>query len=56
AIFNNEQLAAMVTGGVSSTKDLAAIPGVGPARMERYAAAFLDRLAAARQAPVAEEA
>ena len=47
AVFTNEQLAAMVTGHVADEAGLAAIDGVGPARVERYGARFL---AALRQA------
>jgi superfamily II DNA helicase RecQ len=45
AIFTNEQLAAMVTGKVSSLSDLGKIDGVGDARQDKYGRAFLDLLA-----------
>lgn len=41
ALFTNEQLAAMVQRQASSDADLAAISGVGKARIEKYGAAFL---------------
>jgi superfamily II DNA helicase RecQ len=43
-IFTNEQLAAMVTGKCDSLSALAAIAGVGAARIEKYGAAFLQAL------------
>lgn len=45
AVFSNEQLAAMATQRVASRSALAAIEGVGPARVEKYAAAVLACLA-----------
>lgn len=45
-IFTNEQLAEMVTGKVSSRAGLEKIPGVGSAKMEKYADLFLQPLAA----------
>ena len=44
AVFSNEQLAEMVRRGVESAAALGAIEGVGPARVERYGAAVLERL------------
>ena len=44
AVFTNEQLAAMVTGRVADEAGLAAIDGVGPARVERYGARFVAAL------------
>jgi superfamily II DNA helicase RecQ len=44
ALFNNEQLAEMVRRQVSSLTALGAIDGVGPARLEKYGAAFLEVL------------
>ena len=41
AVFSNEQLAAMVRGRVLTATALAAIDGVGEARVKRYAASFL---------------
>lgn len=41
ALFTNEQLAAMVQRKVSSAADLAGIEGVGKARVEKFASAFL---------------
>ena len=41
ALFTNEQLAAMVTGRVTTAAALEAIDGVGPARLEKYGEAFL---------------
>lgn len=43
-VFNNEQLAEMVRRPVRTRAQLAAIPGVGPARVEKYGAAFLEAL------------
>jgi superfamily II DNA helicase RecQ len=44
ALFTNEQLAAMVQQRVTSLKGLEEIPGVGPARVSKYGAAFLEIL------------
>ncbi|MEZ5084652.1 MAG: HRDC domain-containing protein, partial [Bacteroidales bacterium] len=44
AIFSNEQLAEMVRRRVVSTKGLRDIDGIGDARIERYAEAFLALL------------
>ena len=44
AIFTNEQLAAAVTGKVSSHKALTGIKGIGKARIEKYGKAFLEIL------------
>jgi len=44
AVFNNAQLAAMVTGDVRTRAALARIPGVGPARVKKYGATFLKHL------------
>ncbi|MEN8197428.1 MAG: HRDC domain-containing protein [Pseudomonadota bacterium] len=41
ALFNNEQLAAMVQGRVTSGSALSNISGVGAARVEKYGEAFL---------------
>lgn len=46
ALFTNEQLAAMVQQSVRTTQELAAMEGVGPARVEKYGAAFLEVLRA----------
>jgi superfamily II DNA helicase RecQ len=46
AVFSNEQLAAMVQGRVTTAAALAAIEGVGEARMRRYAELFLPLLQA----------
>lgn len=45
AIFKNQQLADMVTGRLTTAAQIAKIPGVGPARTEKYAARFLEILA-----------
>jgi superfamily II DNA helicase RecQ len=50
AVFTNEQLAAIVRERVDTLEALGRIDGVGPARIERYGAAFLEALAAARGA------
>jgi len=44
AVFNNEQLAEMVRRRVSSKAELAAIEGVGKARVERYGDPFIEAL------------
>jgi hypothetical protein len=44
ALFTNEQMAAMVQGRVSTREALKALPGVGDARIDKYADAFLDLL------------
>lgn len=46
ALFTNEQLAAMVRQGMRTAEDLAQLEGVGPARVEKYGAAFLEVLRA----------
>lgn len=43
-VFGNEQLAAMVTGRVTTMQGIEAIPGVGPAKATRYAAPMLEVL------------
>jgi len=53
AVFTNEQLAALVTGRVHSVEAMARIEGIGPARVERYASAFLPVL---REATIAAKA
>ncbi len=47
ALFTNEQLAAMVTSKARSRADLEKLPGVGPARIAKYAKPFLEVLLAA---------
>lgn len=44
AVFSNEQLAEIVRQRVDSATALAAIEGIGPARVERYGVAVLERL------------
>jgi len=44
ALFTNEQLAAMVQRKASTAAELAEIEGVGKARVDKYAAAFLEVL------------
>jgi superfamily II DNA helicase RecQ len=44
SIFNNEQLAAMVTGKVDSLASMQTIAGVGEARVSKYGEAFLNEL------------
>jgi superfamily II DNA helicase RecQ len=41
ALFTNEQLAAMVRQQIRTKADMGKIEGVGPARLEKYAEAFL---------------
>ncbi len=48
AIFNNEQLAAMVQQKISTSQDLSRLAGVGPSKVSKYGPAFLERLAAAQ--------
>ena len=45
AVFTNEQLAEMVRQRVATAAALAAIAGVGEARLARYGPAFVDLLA-----------
>ena len=56
AVFSNEQLAEMVRQQVYSRAGLAAIDGVGPARVARYADAMLACLKALADAPAAPAA
>jgi len=56
ALFSNEQLAAMVQGRVTDKAALRAIPGIGDARIERYADAFLAILCEAPAAAPAPDA
>lgn len=44
AVFNNEQLATMVTKRTITIAAFKAIEGIGPARIDRYAAPFIARL------------
>jgi len=46
AVFNNEQLAAIVTGRVTSKDALAAIDGVGQARVDKYGERFIAMMRA----------
>lgn len=46
-IFTNEQLAAMVQQQIGTAAELGQLSGVGPARIEKYGAAFLEHLTAA---------
>jgi superfamily II DNA helicase RecQ len=48
ALFTNEQLAEIVQRRVASAAELRDVPGVGEARVEKYGAAFLPILQAAR--------
>lgn len=50
-VFDNEQLATMVTSKANTRAAIAAIPGVGEARVEKYADSVLAILAAVRSAP-----
>ena len=45
AVFKNEQLAAMVKGGIDSLSALGEIPGVGTARAAKYGRPFLALIA-----------
>ncbi len=53
AVFNNEQLAAIVTAGVKSLAELQQIDGIGPARIDKYGAAVLACLQARRAVQLA---
>ena len=44
ALFNNDQLAAMVRTKVRTKEDMGRIDGVGPGRIEKYAESFLEVL------------
>ncbi len=44
SVFTNEQLAALVTQRVVTVEAMAAIPGIGKSRIERYAKDFLPLL------------
>jgi superfamily II DNA helicase RecQ len=44
AVFNNDQLAAMIKSKASTLKDLAVIPGIGESRIKQYGGQFLDLL------------
>ncbi len=50
-VFTNEQLATMVTEQVRDKAGIAAIPGIGPARLEKYAAEFLTALVDLQTSP-----
>ena len=50
-VFTNEQLAAMVTGRVTSPGALRNIDGVGEVRAAKYGGLFLERLRSALCAP-----
>jgi superfamily II DNA helicase RecQ len=43
-VFTNEQLAGMVQSGVQSLSEMGQIPGVGKARIDKYAKSFLGIL------------
>jgi superfamily II DNA helicase RecQ len=43
-LFNNAQLAAMIQQRISEVSDLAAIPGVGKAKIEKYGPLFVERV------------
>ena len=47
ALFTNEQLAQMAQQRVTTQAQLAALDGVGPARIEKYGEAFLNLLLSA---------
>ena len=44
SVFTNEQLSALVTQRVTTVEAMAAIPGIGKSRIERYANTFLPLL------------
>jgi ATP-dependent DNA helicase RecQ len=52
-IFTNQTLEALVRERPRTPRDLAAIKGLGPARIERYGAAILEAIGGARPAPPA---
>lgn len=45
AVFNNEQLAELVSRRVATPAAVGEIDGIGPARVEKYAGRFLARIA-----------
>lgn len=51
AVFTNEQIAAMVTGGAGSAEDLRKIQGIGDGRLEKFGEAFLAVLASGVRKP-----
>lgn len=51
AVFTNEQLAGLVRERVRSAEAMGRIDGIGPARVERYAAIFLPVLAESAAGP-----
>jgi superfamily II DNA helicase RecQ len=54
AVFNNDNLVAMVKKRVATLKDLGAIPGVGESRVKKYGDAFIKVIAGAAEAPTGE--
>lgn len=56
ALFTNEQLASMVQNRASSLEDLAAIDGVGKARIDRHGQAFVGMIRAAALPPDPQQA
>jgi superfamily II DNA helicase RecQ len=48
AVFNNEQLAAMVQKADFSLKDLSALSGEGESRVKQYGAVFIQALSECR--------
>ena len=44
AVFNNEQLAKMVTEKISTKTEMMKIEGVGQSRIDKYSESFLSRL------------
>jgi superfamily II DNA helicase RecQ len=55
ALFSNEQLAALAQKRPATAAELGAIPGIGPARVERYGARFLAALHAEGEPLPSEE-
>jgi superfamily II DNA helicase RecQ len=54
AVVTNEQMAEIVRRDARTAAELGAIEGIGPARLEKYAAALLEVVLAAPAAPPAE--
>jgi ATP-dependent DNA helicase RecQ len=46
-VFNDAVLRAMAAHRPTSAESLLRVPGVGPAKLERYGAAFLEAIAGA---------
>ncbi len=54
-VFTNEQMASMVRQRVRNRQELNALAGVGPSKVAKYGAVFLERLAALQAAAADSE-